>query len=137
MQEHNVDTTTVMPDPLVVDGLIVGKTAHGRSVFSAAGKAAVARLFKESVASAARIAHANGINENLVAKWARTTGVRHKSKRTVSVGKPELIAIQVKSAPSVALAQSIQIELPKGVIRMTLARVQDLGLVIDQLSSSR
>lgn len=137
MQAQNVDATVVTRDPLLVDGLIVGKTAHGRSIFSASGKAAIAQLFKDSVASASRIAFVNGINENLVSKWARSSNARHKLKHRVSITKPELIAVQVKRESAITIEQLIQIELPKGIIRMTLARVQDLGLVIDQLSSSR
>ncbi len=137
MQAQNIDATVVTQDPLLVDGLIVGKTGSGRSIFSASGKAAVARLFKDSVASASRIAFVNGINENLVSKWARSSNARHKTKRRVSITKLELIAVQVKRESAISVEQSIQIDLPKGIIRMTLARVQDLGLVIDQLSSSR
>jgi hypothetical protein len=51
MQSQNVGAVQAAIDPLVVPGLIAGKTAKGRSIFNAADKAAIVQLYKSGKAT--------------------------------------------------------------------------------------
>jgi transposase-like protein len=137
MQSQNVDVVQVAVDPLVVPGLVAGKTARGRSIFSAAGKAAVVQLYKSGKASIAQLSKANGINVNLIPKWSRPLVGHKKAKRRTVGREPELIPIKMVRPSFTTSDHPIVIELRCGTIRLTLPRLQDLGAIIEQLNGAR
>ncbi len=123
------NAVTMSANPLVIDGLIVGKSPRGHTIFSAAGKAAAVQLMKQSSASVSSIAAANGINANLIPKWARSKGKAVKSARTAV-----LMPVSVKSVATRSSEMAVAIELPRGTIRLTVSGMQPLATLIDQLS---
>jgi transposase-like protein len=137
MQSQNVGAVQAAIDPLVVPGLIVGKTAKGRFIFSAAGKAAIVQLHKNTGASIAQLSKANGINVNLIPKWSRSLGGYKKAKRNTVGREPKLIPIKIVRPLLTVSEYPIAIELSKGTIRFTLPRLQDLGAIIEQLNGAR
>jgi transposase-like protein len=137
MQSQNVGAVQAAIDPLVVPGLIVGKTAKGRSIFNAAGKAAIVQLHKNTGASIAQLSKANGININLIPKWSRSLGGYKKAKRNTVGREPKLIPIKIVRPPLTVSEYPIVIELSKGAIRLTLPRLHDLGAIIEQLNGAR
>jgi transposase-like protein len=137
MQSQNVGAVQAAIDPLVVPGLIAGKTAKGRFIFNATGKAAIVQLHKNTGASIAQLSKANGINVNLIPKWSRSLIGHNKTKRNTVGREPKLIPIKIVRPQLTVSEYPIVIELSKGTIRVTLPRVQDLGAIIEQLNGAR
>jgi hypothetical protein len=137
MQSQNVDVVQVTVDPLVVPGLVAGKTTRGRSIFSAAGKAAVVQLYKSDKASIAQLSKANGINVNLIPKWSRSLGGHKRAKRNTVGSAPKLVPVKMVRPLLTVGEYPIVIELSQGTIRLTLPGLQDLGAIIEQLSGAR
>jgi transposase-like protein len=137
MQSQNVGAVQAAIDPLVVPGLIAGKTAKGRFIFNATGKAAIVQLHKNTGASIAQLSKANGINVNLIPKWSRPLVGHKKAKRRTVGREPELIPIKMVRPSFTTSDHPIVIELRCGTIRLTLPRLQDLGAIIEQLNGAR
>jgi transposase-like protein len=137
MQQSDESTVDTWLEQLVVPGLIAGKTAYGRFIFSATGKAAAVKLFTDAVAPVTQIAQANGINPNLIRKWARPAQARKKSKRLAKSVPVGLVPVRVQPVAPSALELMVHIELSKGTLRLALPRMTDLGVIIDQLSGAR
>jgi transposase-like protein len=83
-----------------IEGLLVGRTVDGRSIYSVAGKRALIQACLAPGVSVAGSALANGVNANLLRKWIRLyqrNGRILPSRGRVAPDKPQakLLPIQL------------------------------------------
>jgi hypothetical protein len=94
-------------------------------------------LYQRGAGSIAQLSEANGIHVNLITKWSRATVAHKKVKPTGVIRPAKLIAVGLTQPKLHGAQYAIQIELNHGTIRLTLPRLQELGLIIEQLKGAR
>jgi transposase len=120
-------------DGSIVQGLVVGRKANGRSVYSRAGKRALVAAALEPGVSVARLAMTHGVNANLLRKWIR---IHQASPRDRA--KPALLPVLPLPAMVAATASSLEIVIGDATIRIHGGvDAQQLRTVMDCLMHRR
>ncbi len=114
-------------DGLIVQGLVVGRKANGRSVYSRAGKRALVEAAREPGVSVARLAMTHGVNANLLRKWIR---IHQGAPRDAA--KPALLPVLSSPAIQRTAESSLEIVIGDATIRLHGAvDAQQLRTVMD------
>lgn len=120
-------------DGSIVQGLVVGRKANGRSVYSRAGKRALVEAALEPGVSVARLAMTHGVNANLLRKWIR---IHQAAPRDAA--KPALLPVLPSPAIHRAAESSLEIVIGDAVIRVRgMVDAGQLRTVMDCLMHRR
>ncbi len=117
-------------DGSIVQGLVVGRKANGRSVYSRAGKRALVEAALEPGVSVARLAMTHGVNANLLRKWIRIHQAAPGAPRDAA--KPALLPVLSSPAIQRTAESSLEIVIGDATIRLHGAvDAQQLRTVMD------
>lgn len=123
-------------DGSIVQGLVVGRKANGRSVYSRAGKRALVAAALEPGVSVARLAMQHEVNANLLRKWIRRYQATQGTPRDAA--KPALLPVLPSPAIHGAAESSLDIVIGDAVIRVRgMVDAGQLRTVMDCLMHRR
>lgn len=103
-------------DGSIVQGLVIGRKANGRCVYSRAGKRALVEAALRPGVSVARLAMTHGVNANLLRKWIRIHQATQGAPRDAA--KPALLPVLPSPAIHRAADSSLEIVIGDAVIRV-------------------
>lgn len=120
-------------DGSIVQGLVIGRKANGRCVYSRAGKRTLVEAALRPGVSVARLAMQHEVNANLLRKWIR---IHQATPRDAA--KPALLPVLPSPAMPAATASSLEIVIGSATIRVHgPVDAQQLRTVMDCLMHRR